>query len=202
MKKKLVKLIMRHSFAIIASIVIVIAFGVYYYQKEVVKNINPPQIIFPGDFKDEISVKTVKDQLLKNVTAFDKEDGDLSKEIIIEKMSNITDDNTRDITYVVCDSDNNVTKVKKTITYNDYKSPVISSLEITPTITERTYSSILACFTATDVIDGDISEKIKISSIDTSEESIAKSIFPVVLSVTNSCGDVSYLETSVVLVED
>lgn len=202
MKKKLVKLIMRHSFAIIASIVIVIAFGVYYYQKEVVKNINPPQIIFPGDFKDEISVKTVKDQLLKNVTAFDEEDGDLSKEIIIEKMSNITDDNTRDITYVVCDSDNNVTKVKKTITYTDYKSPVISSLEITPTITERTYSSILACFTATDVIDGDISEKIKISSIDTSEESIAKSIFPVVLSVTNSCGDVSYLETSVVLVED
>ncbi|MEE1154963.1 MAG: hypothetical protein UH241_07390 [Acutalibacteraceae bacterium] len=202
MKKKLVKLIMRHSFAIMASIVIVIAFGVYYYQKEVVKNINPPQIIFPGDFKDEISVKTVKDQLLKNVTAFDEEDGDLSKEIIIEKMSNITDDNTRDITYVVCDSDNNVTKVKKTITYTDYKSPVISSLEITPTITERTYSSILACFTATDVIDGDISEKIKISSIDTSEESIAKSIFPVVLSVTNSCGDVSYLETSVVLVED
>ena len=202
MKKKLVKLIMRHSFAIMASIVIVIAFGVYYYQKEVVKNINPPQIIFPGDFKDEISVKTVKDQLLKNVTAFDEEDGDLSKEIIIEKMSNITDDNTRDITYVVCDSDNNVTKVKKTIPYTDYKSPVISSLEITPTITERTYSSILACFTATDVIDGDISEKIKISSIDTSEESIAKSIFPVVLSVTNSCGDVSYLETSVVLVED
>lgn len=202
MKKKLTKLIMRHSFAIIASIVIVIAFGFYYYQKEVVKTINPPQIIFPGDFSEEISVKTLKTELLKNVTAYDKEDGDLSSEIIIEKMSNITDDNTRDITYVVCDSDNNVTKIKKTITYTDYKSPVISSLEITPTITERTYSSILACFTATDVIDGDISEKIKISSIDTSEESIAKSIFPVVLSVTNSCGDVTYLETSVVLVED
>ncbi len=202
MKKKLGKLVMRHSVALVAAIAIVIAFGIYYYQKEKAIFINPPQIIFPNNFQTEISVKTTEAELLQNVSAIDVEDGDLTSELIIEKMSNLMEGNTREVTYVVCDSNNNVTKVNKKITYTDYKSPVITSSAVTPTITERTYASILACFTATDVIDGDISEKIKISSINTSQENIDKGLFPVVLSVTNSCGDVSYLETAVALVEE
>lgn len=202
MKKKLKKILKRHQTTFIFGLVIVIAFYIYYYQNEKAPLINKPQIVFSDNFKTEISVKTARKELLNYVTATDVEDGDLTSDIIIEKMSNLMDDNTREITYVVCDSNNNVTKVNKKIKYTDYRSPVISSSVITPTITERKYASILACFTATDVIDGDISEKIKISSIDTSQESIDKGVFPLVLSVTNSCGDVSYLETSVVLVKD
>ena len=70
-----------------------------------------------------------------------------------------------------------------------------------PIIEERKYAEILACFKATDVIDGDISEKIKIESIDTSSNSINSGIFPVELSVTNSCGDTVYLESTVTLIE-
>ncbi len=172
-------------------------FGTYYYSKEIKVKINPPQISFDSQYEPVISVQSTEDDLLQYVTAVDEEDGDISNEIIVEKMSNIYDDSKREITYVVCDSNNNVTKVNKEITYSDYTPPVIESVEVKPIIHDRKYADVLACFTATDVIDGDISHKLKIVSIDTSQGTENRGVFPVVLSVTNSCGDVTYLETTV-----
>ena len=149
----------------------------------------------------EFVEQSTQQELLVGVSAYDAEDGDLSTDIIIEKMSNIIKGNRREITYVVCDSDNNVTKVAKEITYTDYKKPVIKPVSDVPVIKERKYADILACFKATDVIDGDISSKIRIDSIDTSRDSINRGVFPVTLSVTNSCGDIAYLESTVTLVE-
>lgn len=177
------------------------AFGYYYYNNEVKNGINRPVIEFDDDYKTVISVKSTEQDLLKNVKATDAEDGDISNEVIVEQMSNLIDGNRREVVYVVCDSDNNVTKVTKEITYSDYTSPVIEAIEGNTVIKERKYSDILSCFKATDVIDGDISDKIKIDSIDTSKDSISRGVFPLVLSVTNSCGDVSYLETSVTLIQ-
>ena len=148
--------------------------------------------------------------LLSGILATDIEDGDLSLDVIIESMSNviISEDKktkvktvTRDITYVVCDSDDNVTKVTKEIKYLDYKEPVIESVDKVPVIRERKYADVLACFKATDVIDGDISDLIKIESLDSSRENIRRGVFPVVLSVTNSCGDTVYYNTAVTLIE-
>lgn len=177
------------------------AFGYYYYNNELKNSINRPVIEFDDDYKTVISVKSTEQDLLKNVKATDAEDGDISNEVIVEQMSNLIDGNRREVVYVVCDSDNNVTKVTKEITYSDYTSPVIEAIEGNTVIKERKYSDILSCFKATDVIDGDISDKIKIDSIDTSKDSISRGVFPLVLSVTNSCGDVSYLETSVTLIQ-
>ena len=176
-------------------------FGYYYYAKEIRGKINPPAIEFNNEYETTISVKSTEQSLLRNVIATDVEDGDLSNEVIVEKMSNLIDGSRREVVYVVCDSDNNVTKVTKEITYSDYKPPVIESINEDAIIKDRKYSDILSCFKATDVIDGDISNKIKIESVDTSRENINKGVFPLVLSVTNSCGDVSYLETTVTLVE-
>lgn len=172
-------------------------FVTYYYAKEIKVKLNPPEISFDAEYSPVISVQSTEDDILQYVTARDVEDGDISNEVIVEKMSNLYDRNKREITYVVCDSDNNVTKVKKEITYDDYKSPVIESIEEKPVIHDRKYAAVLECFKASDVIDGDISHRLKVVSIDTTRGTESRGVFPVVLSVTNSCGDVTYLETSV-----
>jgi hypothetical protein len=172
-------------------------FGTYYYAKEIKVKLNPPEISFEAEYSPVISVQSTEDDILQYVTARDVEDGDISNEVIVEKMSNLYDRNKREITYVVCDSDNNVTKVKKEITYDDYEPPVIESIEEKPIIHTRKYAAVLACFKASDVIDGDISHRLKVVSIDTSRGTDNRGVFPVVLSVTNSCGDVVYFETSV-----
>ena len=181
---------------VLVTALLILFFAFYYYDTNISKRKNVPVITFSESYKTKISVKSTQQELLVGVSAYDAEDGDLSTDIIIEKMSNIIKGNRREITYVVC-----VTKVAKEITYTDYKKPVIKPVSDVPVIKERKYADILACFKATDVIDGDISSKIRIDSIDTSKDSINRGVFPVTLSVTNSCGDIAYLESTVTLVE-
>ena len=194
----------------IVFLAILTLFVLYYYQSQILKKKNVPQITFSDKYKTAVSVKSTEMDLLSGILATDIEDGDLSLDVIIESMSNVIiseDKKTkvktviRDITYVVCDSDDNVTKVTKEIKYLDYKEPVIESVDKVPVIRERKYADVLACFKATDVIDGDISDLIKIESLDSSRENIRRGVFPVVLSVTNSCGDTVYYNTAVTLIE-
>lgn len=175
-------------------------FGVYYYNRVIKVNINYPVIEFKEDYKETVSVRSTDEELLEYVTATDVEDGDISKDVIVEQMSNLIEGNRREVVYSVCDSDNHVTKVTKEITYRDYTSPVIEPIEEEPVINERKYTAVRDCFRAIDVIDGDISNKIKIVSIDTSKGTSTRGVFPVTLTVTNSCGDVSYLESTVTFV--
>lgn len=182
-------------------IILFILFSIYYYNTQIGTNKNYPIIEFSDEYKTEISVESTEQDLLKGVTATDVEDNDLTANITIEQMSNLIKGNRREIIYVVSDSDNNVTKVTKEIQYTDYKPPVLKSIARNPVIEERKYSEILDCFRAIDVIDGDISEKIKIESVDTSAESISSGVFPVEVSVTNSCGDTVYLKSTVTLFE-
>lgn len=175
-------------------------FGFYYYNRVIKVNVNYPVIEFSDNYRETVSVRSTDEDLLEYVTATDAEDGDISKNVIVEQMSNLIEGNRREIIYSVCDSDNHVTKISKKITYSDYTSPVIEPVDEESIINERKYVAVRACFKATDVIDGDISNKIKIVSIDTSKGTSTRGVFPVILTVTNSCGDVSYLETSVTFV--
>lgn len=177
-------------------------FGFYYYNKEIKVRINYPIIEFDDNYKETISVRSTEEDLLEYVTATDVEDGDISNDIIVEQMSNLIEGDRREVVYAVCDSDNNVTKVTREITYSDYTPPVIEAIAEESIITERKYAEVLSCFKATDVIDGDISNKLKILSIDTSKGTLNRGVFPVILTVTNSCGDVSYLETTVTLISE
>ena len=191
--------------------VLAVAFGLFYYNRtKLMKKVNPPVITFSDKYKTNVSVKVTNTELLNGVMATDVEDGDISLDIIVEGGSNMVLENEdgtkikgveRDVTYAVCDSDNNVTKATQRIRYTDYKPPVIAPLEKVPTIKEKRYSSVIACFKATDVIDGDISEMLKIESLDSSTDNIRRGVFPVVLSVTNSCGDKVYYNTVVTLIE-
>lgn len=173
---------------IILVIVIFAGFGYYYYKSNSHSHTEKPVITLNKNATNKVSVKTSEEDLIKDVTASDKEDGDVTSSVIIESMSTFIDKNKRNITYVAFDSDNNVTKLKREIEYTDYKAPKIEAVKEL-TISSKKISEILACFKATDLIDGDISDRIKIDELTVT--SSKNETYKVDLSVTNSCGDVT-----------
>lgn len=193
---------LRHIFSIALLISVFILFVFYYYNTTIMPTKNVPVITFSENIKNEVKVNYTDTDFLKGVTASDVEDGDLTSSIVVEQKSNIFKGNMREIIYAVCDSDNNTTKISREIEYIDYKPPVIEAVSDNPTIKSRKYAEVLSCFRATDVIDGDISNKIQIENIDTSGNNVTNGIFPVTVSVTNSCGDVTTFKQVVKLIEE
>lgn len=175
------------------------AFGCYYVYESRKVSPNPPKITFDSGYSNTYSVKASEEDYLKGVTAYDSEDGDVTNSIIIESISPFASskNHTRVIKYVAFDKDNHVVKASKEISYNDYTSPVIKPVK-SLIIGERKVAEILACFTATDCIDGDISNKIVLESID-SDVNTKK--FPIELSVTNSCGETVTLKSEITIDE-
>ena len=79
-------------------------------------------------FKDNIDTFEVKcednlDDLLKYVSAYDPQDGEI-KDITIEKQYFLNDNKSR-VTFVAIDSDNNITKASAKVIYTDYDGPKI-----------------------------------------------------------------------------
>lgn len=180
------KLKRRHLLLTTVLIIAVILFAVYILLMNIKSN-EPPQISIGID-DDVFSVSDTSDVLLNGVTAYDKEDGDISSKIIIEPLSTFDNENKRVITYVVVDSDNNVTKVEKYISYSDYSSPEITADgELTFAIGTKD-SDILSRMKCIDDIDGDISDKIIIQSSNLQRTKLGT--YSITFSVANSCGDV------------
>ncbi len=140
-------------------------------------------------FQSEMDVLTVSVtagdvDLLAGLTAEDDTDGDVTDSIVIEQMSRIKADGSRTITYGAFDSSNNVSKYTRTLQYTDYKSPVFSLTG--PLVFQRwDLNAALNRIRVTDCIDGDITNKMKLYSV---EESSSRSRILTVY-VTNSSGE-------------
>jgi len=147
----------------------------------------------------EISVNDGNDILLKDVTASDKEDGDLTSEIIVENVSKLISDDTAKVSYIVFDSDNNVATYKRVIRYTDYSRPKFSvSSPLIFTVGKGIV--IEDKISAADVIDGDISSQIRVSTLDISKN--YSGTYKMAVFVTNSMGDTSRVELPIILVDD
>lgn len=137
------------------------------------------------------------EKLLEGVTAWDEKDGDLTGSILIQGTSGTVTGSETTITYAVVDSDDHVATVTRTVQYTDYTPPrfALSS--------ELRYSvgSVLRVkdrLTAYDVVDGDISDHIKISS-NSSIVSGVEGTYPMTFEVTNSLGDTASITLDVVV---
>lgn len=139
----------------------------------------------------EVSVEGGDKAILEGVTATDEKDGDITENLFIESRSNFLEKGRCNVTIVVSDKDNHVTKTKREVTYKDYKSPQFSlsqPLKFQTARESRDDLNIASGLSATDVIDGNISNKIKISS-DYSISGYATGDYPMEFVVTNSMGD-------------
>ena len=172
-------------------------FGWYWYRAEIRADKTVPVINIEGDLI-EVDFDASEKDLLAGVTAFDGKDGDLTGRVIVESISKFTDTGICKVYYAVCDSDNHVASASRKIRYRDYTSP-------------RFYLNRSLCFSqlepvdasgvigAKDVIDGDISANIILTSSDYEYGVVGK--YSVKAEVTNSKGDQISL-TFPMIVED
>lgn len=161
------------------------AFSVYTHIATAEDNAQP--VISCDSEVIKISVKDGDEALLKYVTATDSKDGDLTDSVIVESISAFIDGSRKaKAVFVVCDSDNNVTKLEKDIEYTDYTKPEfkITSQQVYYMGAARV--DLLNGVTASDVIEGDISSRIVVtdSKIDLSQPGV----YPVTYRVTTNRG--------------
>lgn len=134
----------------------------------------------------QATIETTDEELASLAKAYDDKDGDISKNIVVEHKNYFFEKGLSTITFSVCDSDNNVSKISKNIRYTDYTSPkieVYSSLIYMADSSER----ISNYFKVTDVFDGDISSRLKIIATDFNRNIPGE--YSVNCKVTNSFGD-------------
>lgn len=132
--------------------------------------------------------------ILKGITAKDNKDGDVTNRLIIESKSNFIEKGRLNVTIAAFDKDNNVTKTVREVVYDDYQSPTIrvnkdlNFLKV-PDAKRLTGGDILSNITASDMLDGDITQRIRLS-VESSIVVTASGSYPAKLTVTNKYGDV------------
>lgn len=146
----------------------------------------------------EVSIHDSEDSFLKGVTATDKKDGDVTDSLVVESVSEFTEENTRIVNYAAFDSSNHVSKSFRRIKYTDYTPIKLTLEEPLRFAMSNNNINITENLTALDCLDGDITEKITLSA-DTSIMVDMASEYPVTIQVTNSVGDTEYLPVTVTI---
>lgn len=148
-----------------------------------------------------VSVRGGDEAILEGVKAMDAKDGDITESLFIESRSSFFEKGRFKVSLAVVDKDNHVVKAEREVIYSDYKSPQFSltgPLKFQTTLESRDDLNIAVNLSAVDVIDGNISNRIKISS----DYSIigngsVTGDYPMEFVVSNSMGDVAKLPVTV-----
>ena len=163
----------------------VVLFARDWYLYEIKADKTLPVITIDNDML-EVSINATNEDLLQGVTAHDDKDGDLTDRVIVESISKFTETGVCKVYYAVCDNDDHVASASRKITYTDYLPPRF-------TLNRPLCFSLLEpidvadVIGAQDVLDGDISSNIIITSTDYEYGVIGK--YTVKAEVSNSKGD-------------
>lgn len=182
---------------IVIFIAVTIVFVVNFYNDKKSVDNTYPKIEMRSE-QIEVSVKATNEDLLKDVIAKDAKDGDLTNNIVVESISKFIDKKNHicNVTYVVEDSDKNVTKATRKIKFTDYEKTQFT-LSQPLCFNIGSDMSVADIIGAVDDYDGDISHKVKILSSTVSNR--IAGAYTVTAQVTNSLGDTSKLKTTVVI---
>ena len=148
-----------------------------------------------------VSVEGGDAAILQGVTATDKKDGDITENLFIESRTAFLERGRFEVTIAAADKDNHVAKVTREVIYSDYISPQFSLAGPLKFLTSRESQddlNITNGLSAKDVIDGNISNKIKISS-DYSISSFTPGDYHMIFLVTNSMGDTAKLPVTITI---
>lgn len=146
---------------IVVFVIAAVSFGYFKYEQINSKDNQAPVITMDTD-SIQVSCQAEDGELLKGIKATDSKDGDVTGSMIVESVSNFMENHTRNMTVVAFDSDNHATKAARKITYTDYVSPTFSLTE--PLRFAMNTQDIMGTLNCSDVLDGDITGKIKMSS--------------------------------------
>ena len=159
---------------------------------------NIPSISCPNE-RIEVSVNADEKAILEGVTASDPEDGDLTSKVMIASISKLISADRAKVTYIVFDSDHNAAQATREIRYTDYTRPhfELKSPMIFTVGQSVTFDGKLSC---TDVLDGDMTDSIRVSALDVSTSAAGN--YTATVFVTNSMGDTAKVPIQIRMVED
>lgn len=149
----------------------------------------PPVITFAQDVLD-VGIGAKTDDLLAGVTATDDRDGDVTGEVMVKGVSHLITANTAQITYIAFDSSNNMSTATRTLRYTNYEKPRFT-LTRPLMFSIGSQVSILEHLTAQDVVDGDLSNSVRVTTQNVDDT--RSGVYSVTVQVTNSLGDVEIL---------
>lgn len=172
------------AFLIVAMVVFAVTMLLQLQKQQ-----NEPPTILMDSEEIEMSVEDASEKILSGITASDKEDGDVSSSIVIEGISLGENEKERLVTVAAFDSNNNVVKATRKVTYTDYTPPVFSLAGSWSVPIGTEIEDIAQSLSAVDLIEGDISNRIRYYNTQTSEfNPNVAGMYSVVFSVSNEVG--------------
>ena len=152
--KKTVVLLLLLSTALMAAFL-----GYAHVQRDT----QPPVISCP-DTVLEASISVTEEELLAQVSATDDRDGEVKA--VVEKLSPLTVDNQRTITYAASDRSGNVSRATRTLHYTDYHLPRFSLGSAPRTDRNNGASDALRSIRATDAAGKNLTDRIRYHALD------------------------------------
>ena len=136
--------------------------------------------------------------LMEGITAYDPQDGDLTQKVIVASVSKLVSNNTAKVTYLVFDSDDNMATLIRRIRYIYYMKPYFSINAAMPLLYPSTAENVQVVdrVQAHDVVDGDLTQRIRVSTLSPTEDT---EVYDITLQVTNSLGDTAWVKLPVQL---
>ena len=134
----------------------------------------------------QISFQDPPEALFQGLSVKDATDGDLTDQLMVASVSHFLEPGTVSVKYVVFDSHNNSATLTRRVHYTDYESPKFS-LEKAPVYMVGSSFDLLEHIRVEDCIDGDISDNIRVLA--NMVNNYSEGNYPVMLEVSNSCGD-------------
>lgn len=186
---RLLRYIILASFIIVGGI-----YGVVFAREKFTEDSVAPVIQADTD-EIAVSVEAPDEDLLQGLTASDDKDGDVTSSIVVVSKNDFITKGTRKVNYAAFDSHNNVGVYTRKITYTNYRSPRFRAEKPFHFVYSDDDSSatVFSQVTANDVLDGDLTASIRIVYGSASESG---TVYPVVMSVTNSAGDTASISVN------
>lgn len=145
----------------------------------------------------EVFASDTSAALLEGVTAYDPQDGDLTDRVIVAGVSKLISNNTAKVTYLVFDSDDNMASCIRRIRYVDYQKPYFTIDPRLPLVYPQSAEvTVTDRVGAVDVIDGSISDRIRVSTLEATDD---PELYEITVQVTNSVGDTAWLKLPVMM---
>ena len=149
-------------------------------------DVTPPVITWEDQML-ELSALEPRSELLRNVSARDEKNGDVTASLVVESVRLLRADGTVVVTYAAFDASGNVAKAQREVLFTDYESPKF--LLTRPLLFSRSTSyDLLNIIQAEDMLDGDISHRIRATVLDEIDTNYAGT-HDVQVRVTNTLGE-------------
>lgn len=180
---------------IVLFVLSLVAFGVTFGYNYFYADTEAPTLTSDLDML-EVSVSATDEDLCAGLHAYDNEDGDITDQIQVKSVSSLIGARSAQVTYVVFDKASNAATLTRDVYYTDYEKPhfalskpLIYGVSQTVTLLDR--------LSASDVADGDLSSKIRLTMLNlvTSVEGS----YQIRVIVSNSFGDTAMLPLTVTI---